>query len=104
MGWPQAALLLVRHHASQSCYALHESVCAMGRHMWLMHKRPIMPWTWHHLAPCQVRITALVGNTYHARVHYGRARSAPSALSGDGAAGGGLPAEIDVDARPSGAG
>ncbi|KAI7842678.1 hypothetical protein COHA_003609 [Chlorella ohadii] len=49
----------------------------------------------------KVRITALVGNTYHARVHYGRARSAPSALSGDGAAGGGLPAEIDVDARPS---
>lgn len=62
-----------------------------------------MPCTRHLFAPCQVRITALVGNTYHARVHYGRARSAPSALSGDGAAGGGLPAEIDVDARPSGA-
>ena len=52
------------------------------------------------LAP-QVRITALVGNTYHARVHYGRARSAPS---GDGVAPGGLPAEVDVDARPSGVG
>lgn len=51
----------------------------------------------------QVRITALVGNTYHARVHYGRARSAPSSPSGDGVAGSGLPAEIDVDARPSGA-
>jgi bifunctional DNase/RNase len=48
----------------------------------------------------KVRITALVGNTYHARVHYGRARSAPSP-SGDGVAAGGMPAEVDVDARPS---
>lgn len=45
----------------------------------------------------RVRITALVGNTYHARVHFGRGRgikladpnAAPSAT------------EIDIDARPS---
>ncbi|CAD7697322.1 unnamed protein product [Ostreobium quekettii] len=38
----------------------------------------------------KVRVTALVGNTYHARVHYSRA-------SENGAAGN----EVDVDARPS---
>ena len=49
----------------------------------------------------QVRITALVGNTYHARVHYARDRSANKA-STDAAAAAAMPAEVDVDARPSG--
>jgi bifunctional DNase/RNase len=55
----------------------------------------------------KVRITALVGNTYHARVHYARGRGikAPGAAAGDGSSGAAdqLPAEVDVDARPSGA-
>ncbi|KAI3429487.1 hypothetical protein D9Q98_005578 [Chlorella vulgaris] len=41
----------------------------------------------------KVRITALVGNTYHARVHYARARGLKAAD--------GMAAEVDVDARPS---
>jgi bifunctional DNase/RNase len=43
----------------------------------------------------KVRITALVGNTYHARVHYARARGLKATD--------GMAAEVDVDARPSGA-
>lgn len=46
----------------------------------------------------KVRITALVGNTYHARVHYARGRG-----PGKAEAGAAMPAEVDVDARPSGA-
>jgi hypothetical protein len=44
----------------------------------------------------KVRITALVGNTYHARVHYARGGRGRSAEAG------GPAAEVDVDARPSG--
>ncbi|EFN60008.1 hypothetical protein CHLNCDRAFT_133176 [Chlorella variabilis] len=44
----------------------------------------------------KVRITALVGNTYHARVHYARGRG-----PGKAEAGAAMPAEVDVDARPS---
>lgn len=42
----------------------------------------------------KVRVTALVGNTYHARVHY-----APG--PGFRAVAGAVPEELDVDARPS---
>ena len=50
----------------------------------------------------KVRITALVGNTYHARVHYARSLR-PGGKTAQAAAEDGLPAEVDVDARPSGA-
>lgn len=43
----------------------------------------------------KIRITALVGNTYHARVHFGRGRGIKGA---DGAP---TATEIDIDARPS---
>lgn len=43
----------------------------------------------------KVRITALVGNTYHARVHFGRSRGIKSAEAAPSAT------EVDIDARPS---
>lgn len=47
----------------------------------------------------KVRITALVGNTYHARVHMGRNRGRLSSgtKGGEGSPG----SELDIDARPS---
>jgi hypothetical protein len=47
----------------------------------------------------KVRITHLLGNTYHARMHYARARGPGGRLEPAS----GLPAELDIDARPSGA-
>ena len=44
----------------------------------------------------KIRITALVGNTYHARVHFGRGRGIKTATDGAPSA-----TEIDIDARPS---
>lgn len=46
-----------------------------------------------YLQVAKVRVTALVGNTYHARVHLARGRGIKDPEF----------AEIDVDARPSGA-
>lgn len=43
----------------------------------------------------KVRITALVGNTYHARVHLGRGRGIKASANATG------DAEIDIDSRPS---
>ena len=40
----------------------------------------------------KVRVTALVGNTYHARVHLARGRGAKEPET----------KEVDIDARPSG--
>ena len=47
----------------------------------------------------KVRITALVGNTYHARVHMGRTRGRLSSGSKTGDTSPGN--ELDIDARPS---
>lgn len=46
----------------------------------------------------KVRITALVGNTYHARVHLARARGIKQQQQEGGSE---MAAEVDVDARPS---
>lgn len=46
----------------------------------------------------QVRITALVGNTYHARVHLARGRRQRLGEAAEAS----MPAEVDIDARPSG--
>lgn len=67
---------------------------------WRASERAI-PWPVSELCPglphwqvTKVRVTKLVSNTYHARVHY-----APG--PGFRAAAGALPEELDVDARPS---
>ncbi|PSC74915.1 DUF151 domain-containing [Micractinium conductrix] len=44
-----------------------------------------------------VRITALVGNTYHARVHLARGRRQRLGEAAEAS----MPAEVDIDARPS---
>ena len=43
----------------------------------------------------KIRITSLVGNTYHARIHFGRSRGIKPADSAPSAT------EVDIDARPS---